>query len=155
MSIARVAPVPAGLAHAGVMAAIHAAAFAPPEAWSAGAIAAQLALPGVFGLVHEAGGMLLARVAADEAELLTLGVAPDQRRQGVGGALLRAALQRSAQAGARAMFLEVATGNTPARVLYDSAGFAVVGQRRGYYADGQHALVLRCQLSRPAAAAAG
>src|ERR1700754_1340439 len=43
-------------AWAEVMAAVHAASFAPTEAWDADAFRAQLELPGVMGLVHEAGG---------------------------------------------------------------------------------------------------
>ena len=69
------------------------------EAWSAAAIAAQLALPGTFGLIDPAGGMVLARVAADEAEILALAVAPPARRQGRGAALL--AGRRGAGGGGR------------------------------------------------------
>ena len=58
----------ATLAHAAALAAIHAAAFPAGEAWGADAIALQVALPGAFGLIDERGGMLLARVAADEAD---------------------------------------------------------------------------------------
>ena len=56
-----------------------------------------------------------ARVAADEAEVLTLAVAPAARRQGLGAALLETALLAAAAAGAGAMFLEVSTGNAAAR----------------------------------------
>jgi ribosomal-protein-alanine N-acetyltransferase len=73
------------------MAAIHAEAFPPGEAWSAEIFAAQLGLPGVFGLIDERGGMILLRVAVDEAEILTLAVAPAARRQGMGRARRRAA----------------------------------------------------------------
>ena len=66
----------AGPAHPFVLAAIHEAAFPPGEAWSVTMFAAQLGLPGVFGLLDEAGGMVLVRAAADEAEILTLGGCP-------------------------------------------------------------------------------
>ena len=49
-------------AHAAALAAIHAAAFPPTEAWGEDAIGLQLALPGSFGLIDERGGMLLGRV---------------------------------------------------------------------------------------------
>ena len=93
------------------LAAIHASAFPPREAWGADAIALQLALAGVFGLIDERGGMLLGRVAADEAEVLTLAVAPAVRRQGIATALLRAARAEIAARGGTALFLEVAVGN--------------------------------------------
>ncbi len=54
-------------AHIAPLAAIHAAAFPPHEAWGEDAIALQLAMPGVFGLLHPLGGMILARVTEDEA----------------------------------------------------------------------------------------
>ncbi|MEJ0018327.1 MAG: GNAT family N-acetyltransferase [Acetobacteraceae bacterium] len=132
--------------HAPALAAIHAAAFPPREAWGADAISLQLALPGAFGLVDSRGGMLLGRVAADEAEVLTLAVAPAVRRQGIGAALLAAAKAAAAARGARALFLEVATNNAAALALYLRAGFIEVGRRRRYYADSSDALVLRVNL---------
>ena len=77
-----------------------------------------------------------ARVAADEAEVLTLGVAPEVRRQGIATDLLRAAIAEIRARGGTAMFLEVATGNTAARALYKKFDFVEVGRRRRYYADG-------------------
>lgn len=134
-------------AHAAALALIHAAAFAPAARWPAEAMAAQLALPGTFGFIDPRGGMILARVAADEAEILTIAVAPDQQRQGIGRTLLRAAAHHAAAQGATALFLEVAEGNRPAAALYASCGFTQVGQRRRYYADGDNALVLRLALA--------
>ncbi len=113
----------------------------------------QLGLPGSFGLLDGRGGMILARVAGDEAEILTLAVMPDSRRQGLGAALLMAAINQAAGCGAGALFLEVAEHNEAARGLYEAAGFHPVGRRRGYYPDGTDALVLRAELSPCAAAA--
>ena len=125
------------------MAAIHAAAFPPGERWGGDAFALQLALPGVFGVVDDRGGVLLARVAADEAEILTLAVHPDARRHGIAAGLLAEAASVARAAGAASLFLEVSEANLAARALYDGAGFAMVGRRRRYYADGTDALVLR------------
>ena len=136
------------------MAAVHALAMPAAESWSEAAIAAQLALPGTFGLADPAGGMLLARVAADEAEILALAVAPAARRQGCGAALLAAAEARAAALGARVMHLEVAEHNHAARALYGRAGYGAAGRRRAYYRDGGDALLLSKPLS-PGAAAAG
>jgi ribosomal-protein-alanine N-acetyltransferase len=139
----------ATLAHAAALAVIHAAAFPPREAWGEDAIALQLALPGAFGLVDERGGMLLGRVAADEAEVLTLAVAPSVRRQGLGRALLRAARDHVSACGGHAMFLEVAAANDAALSLYRREGCVEVGRRLRYYADASDALVLRADLPRP------
>ena len=138
---------PAGIAHAAAMAAIHRRAFPPAEAWGADAIALQLALPGVIGWVDGRGGMILARVAADEVEVLTLAVAPAARRRGLGSRLLDAAMMLATSRGARVAFLEVSIGNVAARTLYARAGFTPTGRRPRYYADGTDALVLRRTLT--------
>lgn len=136
------------------MAAIHAAVMPDGEAWDAPAFAAQLALPHTFGLIDPEGGMVLARVAADEAEILALAVAPQARRRGRGTALLAAAEARAAADGARVMYLEVADHNDAARALYRRAGYVRAGLRRFYYRDGADALVLRKPLI-PAPATGG
>ena len=94
-----------------------------------------------------------ARVAADEAEILTLAVLPQARRHGVATRLMQACLDQAAGRGAGAMFLEVSDTNHPARALYQRFGFQRVGLRRGYYPGGGNALVLRRDLSPVAATA--
>jgi ribosomal-protein-alanine N-acetyltransferase len=134
-------------AHAAPLAAIHAQAFPPREAWGEDAFALQLALPGVFGLLDPRGGMILTRVSADEAEVLTLAVAPEVRRQGVAGALLTGAMAAAREQAAMTMVLEVAVGNAAARALYERAGFVEAGRRPRYYADGSDALIMRVSLA--------
>ena len=129
--------------------ALHAAAFPPEEQWDADAIRMLLGLRGGFGLLLPAAGFVLARVAADEAEILTLAVAPAARRQGHGGALLAGAMAAAVARGAATMFLEVAEHNAAARGLYAAAGFTEAGRRRRYYPDGSDALVLRIELVSP------
>lgn len=116
-------------------AALHAACF-PEEPWSAESLAALLAQPGVCGWLLEQGGptaLLLARVAADEAEVLTLCVSPAARRTGQAGALLRTASPVLAALGARRLLLEVAEDNAAARALYDREGFVIAARRPRYY----------------------
>jgi [ribosomal protein S18]-alanine N-acetyltransferase len=134
-------------ADAGVMAVLHALAFTAPDAWSQDVFSLQLALPNVFGLLHPAGAMILMRVAADEAEVLTLAVGPAVRRTGIGAALLREATIRVAAMGGRAVFLEVSVANIAARQLYSRAGFVQAGTRPHYYSDNSDALVLRLDLN--------
>lgn len=135
-------------AHAAALAAVHRSAFPLAEAWGEDAISLQLALPGVFGLIDERGGMLLGRVVAGEAEILTLAVAPEVRRQGIATALLHAARAKVSAQGGNALFLEVAIGNVPARALYQREGFVEVGRRRRYYADSSDALIMRTEIMK-------
>ncbi len=89
---------------------------------------------------------MLARAAADEAEILTLAVRPEARGKGLGRALLQAAINQARTLGAATMFLEVGADNPHALALYAGLGFAKVGARKAYY-DGRDALVLRLPLA--------
>lgn len=109
--------------------------------WSSAEFAALLATPGCFGflLVDEAlsaRGLILLRMAADEAEILTLGVAPRCRRAGGASRLLQQAITHSIERGARTLFLEVASDNAPARLFYERHGFSPIGRRPSYYDRG-------------------
>jgi len=136
---------------------LHREAFVPmgERGWTRQDIAGLLASPGTVGflLAAKSGdvGMAICRVAADEAELLTVAVDPHHRRQGAGRRLLAAVIDGVRLAGARALFLEVGMDNPAAQALYDSLGFVVVGHRKGYYArvDGPpaDAVVMRLTLN--------
>jgi ribosomal-protein-alanine N-acetyltransferase len=128
------------------MAAIHAAAFDPDEAWSADSILTLLRLPGTFGLLAANAGMMLFRHAADEAEILTLAVIPALRRRGIARSLLHVARDALREAGVLAWLLEVRATNAEAMALYGSFGFRQVGRRPRYYADGSDALIMRASL---------
>jgi len=113
---------------------IHAASF--PRAWSE-ADFARVMSGGASGLalvMEEAPvGLVLWRVAADEAEILTIAVSPDHRRQGAGRRLLCGAFQVLSSEAVRQVYLEVADDNLAALQLYRAFGFAAVGRRKGYY----------------------
>ena len=91
-------------------------------------------------------GLLLARSAADEAEVLTIAVAPDLRRQGIAGGMMRRLVGALRRRGVEALYLEVAEGNLPAQRLYESLGFRQVGRRKRYYPDGADALRYRLEI---------
>jgi ribosomal-protein-alanine N-acetyltransferase len=144
---------PAGAAAVEPLALLHRAAF-PEEPWEAGAVASILAIPGSFarvGFVDDtAAGLVLARDLGGECEILALGVAPEYRRRGMGGALLQAALDEARRRGLPAAVLEVAADNKAARRLYARAGFVPVGRRAHYYRSaggGVDALILRASLT--------
>jgi [ribosomal protein S18]-alanine N-acetyltransferase len=132
-----------------IMSVIHATAFPRQDAWSADVFFLQLGLPSVIGLLYPPGGIIMVRLAADQAEILTLAVAPELRRSGIATALLSEATIRAAAMGAAAIFLEVSVANTAARQLYTDSGFRQVGQRPRYYSDRSDALVLRLDLVTP------
>jgi ribosomal-protein-alanine N-acetyltransferase len=133
---------------AAAIAAVHAASF--QRGWSEDEIRRLLIDRAVIGHRVTSGaklaGFILSRLAADEAEILSVAIAPAWRGRGLSGPLLSLHLRRLAGLGAHTVFLEVGEKNTPALRLYERAGFGEVGKRTGYYESGATALVLRRDL---------
>ncbi|WP_255000306.1 ribosomal protein S18-alanine N-acetyltransferase [Cyanobium sp. Alchichica 3B3-8F6] len=98
--------------------------------------------PGV-GLWH--GNILVAMASGwlvvDELHITLVAVAPQRRRQGLGRQVLQALLDHAQQQGAAHATLEVAPGNAAAVALYRGLGFQDAGLRRGYYRNGDDALI--------------
>jgi ribosomal-protein-alanine N-acetyltransferase len=96
-------------------------------------------------------GLAVSRMAADEAEILSIAVAASHRGLGLSRNLLLTHLGHLAGRGVRTVFLEVEENNAPARRLYDRAGFAVAGRRERYYrqpgGEQLNALLMRRDLS--------
>jgi ribosomal-protein-alanine N-acetyltransferase len=143
---ARIAPL--GTEHAAKLAAIHEAAFVRP--WSAMDFEQLLAEKHVLGdglflgrSPHPA-GFVLSRIVADEAEILSIAMAPEARGRGHAAPLLAHHLDELVRAGGRALHLEVEESNAPALAVYRRLGFREVGRRAGYYAkaDGTRAAAL-------------
>ena len=92
-------------------------------------------------------GFVAARVNTDELHINNIGVRDEARRQGLGSALLLAALNAGRRLGAETALLEVRAGNLAAQALYCSQGFGTVGRRRNYYREPpEDALVMRARL---------
>ena len=156
--------------HASALASIHKDCF--PRGWTASEFIHLLECDSVRGLQarkpatmflppsQDPRGFVLARIAADEAEILSIGVAKSARRYGLGKALMRAVMGDLYADRIPTLFLEVDETNAAAIRLYTGLGFSVVGERKAYYSinqDGQsggnapdartRALVMRCDLS--------
>ena len=93
-------------------------------------------------------GYAIAHAAADEGEILNLGVAAAHRRCGVGRQLVRAMMAALAARGVRVVYLEVRESNVAARGLYDRLGFRELGRRSRYYRHPvEDAILLRAAIS--------
>ena len=92
---------------------------------------------GIPFLVAEVGGLVagyvIAHNAADEGEILNLGVAGAHRRRGLGRALVEQVLAALGARGVRVVYLEVRESNAGARRLYEALGFGEVARRASYY----------------------
>ena len=143
----------AGPRDAGAIAALHAASFR--RGWSEQEVEGLLLDRQV--LTHRAElrgkliGFIMSRLAADEAEILSVAVAARHQGRGLARKLLNLHLRRLAGLSARAVFLEVDEHNATAIRLYDRAGFREVARRPNYYPGGDGkpatALVLRRDLT--------
>jgi len=80
-------------------------------------------------------GFIVVASVLDDAEIESIAVAPDSRRQGFGQQLCQAALGWACAQGASQLRLEVRAGNEVARTVYSRLGFEINGLRRAYYSD--------------------
>lgn len=117
--------------------ALHSRLF--DESWSESSIKSLLEHPASTSLIAVAGdpktikGFIIAQLAADEAEIVSIGVAPDWQRAGLGTRLIEGLMRASKKGEAARIFLEVAEDNVAARALYEKLGFKETGRRKGYY----------------------
>ena len=72
-----------------------------------------------------------------EAHLLNIAVAPSFRKRGLGRFLLRKLFEKMRERNCAVVFLEVRRSNLPARMLYESEGFTMAGERKNYYNNPQ------------------
>lgn len=127
------------------LATIHARCFTTPRPWSASEFTSLLDGRGCF-LLEQGDGFLLGRALAGEAELLTIAVDPAVRRMGIARDLLARFVGTARDMGATDAFLEVASDNPAARMLYSATGWLEAGVRRGYYGPRTDAIVMRLTL---------
>jgi ribosomal-protein-alanine N-acetyltransferase len=78
-----------------------------------------------------------------EADILTVAVLPEYRRQGIAKEFMRQIEQWSHERGASAMMLEVEQSNESAIELYKSLGYMKISVRMDYYGPGKDAFVMR------------
>jgi [ribosomal protein S18]-alanine N-acetyltransferase len=122
---------------AGDVARIHSEVFDP--SWDEAAIYKLLEHPAAAALIATAGpkrepaGFVIAHLAGDEAEILSIGVALKWQRLGLGRRLIEGLIRAAQRAEARRLFLEVSIDNEAAIKLYESQDFRRVGMRPKYY----------------------
>lgn len=129
------------------------------SAWSYAMISMELGAPGRWYVVAEydskvrAGGDQVMGYAGlwydgDVAQVMTVGVSAQARRQGAGRLLMDALIERAQQLGANGLLLEVAVTNTAAITLYESFGFETISVRKRYYQpENVDAYVMRREVS--------
>jgi tRNA threonylcarbamoyladenosine biosynthesis protein TsaB len=127
------------------VAAIEKRVFGDP--WPESFFKSELRQPLIHARIAEKRGRVagygVAWLGAGAGHLGNLAVAPEERRRGVAGALLRDLLERARALGVESITLEVRVSNFAAQALYRGHGFRLAGLRRGYYRDtGEDALLM-------------
>jgi tRNA threonylcarbamoyl adenosine modification protein YeaZ/ribosomal-protein-alanine acetyltransferase len=132
-----------------VLANIHQSCFA--KGWSKADLASALSIPGAGVFLVELAGTVYGFVqfqwVAGEAEINTIGVLPNFRRQHFGRDLLEGLLAHFKTYNTAKVFLEVSAGNDAAIALYKNLGFQRSGLRKSYYADGADAITMVKELA--------
>lgn len=129
----------------------------PEDPWTPFMLADELSSPAsrYWIAMDEAGvpiGYGGVKVGGDQADVMTIGVAPRARGRGVGRAILDALLEWARQVGAVEIFLDVRPSNEGAIALYNSRGFVEIGRRPRYFRNPvEEAVEMRAPLSEPGA----
>lgn len=92
-------------------------------------------------IIASQNGFAVWRVVAGEAEIITIGVHPDARKNGIASAMLTLIEDDVKKHEGTKIFLEVADNNTAARALYENSGYKQIGKRPKYY-DGIDAILM-------------
>ena len=135
------------------LARLHGLCFAHP--WPASEFGRLVEMPGAYALIArdgaEAVGFMLGRAAGDEAEIISIGVAPPCRRRGIATRLMSGSDDHLLKCAVASLFIEVDRDDGAAVGFYTAHGFAQVGLRPGYYrrtgGTRGDAVVMRRQLS--------
>lgn len=101
--------------------------------------------------VVEKNGMVIGYVISREVErsghVVAIAVAEDHRRNGIGGVLMRRVAEHFLSVDVKHLWLEVRVSNEAAIKFYKSLGFGEQTVMKGYYSDGEDAVILERWLS--------
>ncbi len=120
-----------------------------PNPWRRSFFASDIFRPDALCIVAEASRGVVGYLIAwghEEVHIANIAVAPDARRQKIGTRLMEAALQFARRQGADSVYLEVRISNTGAQQFYRRFGFVPTYIRRGYYENGEDAIVMELEV---------
>jgi ribosomal-protein-alanine N-acetyltransferase len=119
------------------------ATFSAP--WRRSFFLSDINRPAGLSVVAEDEGLVLGYAVAwgsEEVHLANLAVAEERRGQGIGGRLLEAVLEFGRRRSALSVYLEVRASNVIARRFYSARGFVPTYLRKGYYENGEDAVIM-------------
>ena len=151
----------ADIERSGEIAELHAQLFDPP--WDEAGVRGLLDNPGSSALIAKvrntaevseapqppiSAGFIIGQIAADQAEIISVGVLPEYQKHGLGRMLVEGLVRALQRAEVKRVFLDVAADNTAALSLYYKLRFEQVSSRAGYYKRRDNTSVDALVLSR-------
>ncbi|CAN5241893.1 ribosomal protein S18-alanine N-acetyltransferase [soil metagenome] len=141
----------------GAIMAIETAVF-PEDAWSPVTMLAELRdrngyylvafPPGDPGRIDAYAGLRAPR-RQPQADIQTIAVVEDARRNGLGRVLMLRLIEEARERGATELFLEVRADNPGAQTLYETLGFEQIAVRPKYYGGVVDAVIMRLTIPEP------
>lgn len=120
------------------------------DPWSYNMIADTFLSPNFLGYVIEENEIVQGYIGStflfEDAEILLVAVSSEFRKRGLGELLVRSTLDQLKEKGVEQVFLEVRKSNIPAFSCYQKCGFVPIGIRKGYYGNGEDAIVMEKKL---------
>jgi len=121
-----------------------------PNPWRRSFFLSDINRPQGLSIVAEDEGIILGYAVAwgtQETHLANLAVEEQQRSQGVGGKLLDEVIAFARRSKADSIYLEVRVSNTIARKFYSERGFVPTYLRKGYYENGEDAVIMEREVN--------
>lgn len=116
-----------------------------PHPWRRSFFLADINRPQGLSIVAEDEETILGYAVAwgtEETHLANLAVSGDERGRGVGSRLLDEVVAFARRSRANSIYLEVRVSNTIARKFYSERGFVPTYLRKGYYENGEDAVIM-------------
>ena len=120
-----------------------------PNPWRRSFFLSDINRPQGLSIVAEDEEVILGYAVAwgtEETHLANLAVADFERRKGVGGKLLDEVIAFARRSRANSIYLEVRVSNTIARKFYAERGFVPTYLRKGYYENGEDAVIMEREM---------
>ena len=122
-----------------------------PSPWKREHFQHEITAPHSFPFVAECDGIIAGYVCLmslfEEAQILDIAVAPEQRGRGVARLLMDHSVLVAREKGAELLVLEVRASNSSAITLYERCGFVRTGVRSKYYEGRDDAVLMEKSLS--------
>jgi ribosomal-protein-alanine N-acetyltransferase len=121
-----------------------------PNPWRRSFFLSDINRPQGLSVVAEDEGIILGYAVAwgtEETHLANLAVSEEERGNGIGSRLLDEVVAFARRSRAESIYLEVRASNAVARKFYSERGFVPTYLRKGYYENGEDAVIMEREVT--------